>query len=91
MLNKKQTNSDRNCVTTYTSCIKYDGFDLPFLGIKNGDNMNAILCAISDKISEVSEAQDVKDINTSCLPTTPATPKTLLSYLQLIINKECTP
>lgn len=93
MINKKINN--KGCVTSFTNCIKYDGQDIPCLGIKNGDYINQVVCTIVDKICEVSQPQDLSTLSITCLIekfTNISEPlsKTVLSYLQLLVNNQCT-
>ena len=82
-----------NCIKTYPRCIEWDLPPIPCLGIKTGDLLDEIVFAITRKICEIA-GDDLSTINVQCLVdklgAVEPLNKTIATYLQLIINNECT-
>jgi len=90
-INKRE--KQRDCITSYTNCIKYDGPDIPCIGVYNGDYINQIICVIVDKICQLTTPMDISSISTQCLLDQfniqePGN-KNIATYLQLLIDNDC--
>lgn len=76
-----------NCIPTLSSCVEWNGGDLPFLGICNGDSLNNIVIEIINKIKELAGEDisgfDIDELLDICNQKRPAE-VTLVSILNLI-------
>lgn len=85
------------CVTTPdSSCITYNGDDLPFIDIPEGTNLNDLLLAIDTKMSTITGGEEGADwvtFDTSCLGTVfgeDNTIVTLQAFVETISAQFCT-
>ena len=53
-MKKVKSCETENCIPTPSSCIQWNGGDIDFLGICNGDWLNNILWEIITKLQEVA-------------------------------------
>lgn len=76
-----------NCIPTLSSCVEWNGGDLPFLGICNGDSLNNIIVEIISKIKEIAGEDisgfDIDELLDICNQKRPAE-ITLISILNLV-------
>jgi hypothetical protein len=82
-----------NCIPTSSSCVEWNGGDLPFLGICNGDSLNNIIIEIISKLKELAGEDisgfDIDELLNICNQKRPAE-ITLISILNLVkINQVC--
>lgn len=85
---------ERTCITSYTDCIKYDGPDIPCIGLYNGDYINQIIAVIADKICKLSQPLDISSLTIQCLLDNfnglkEPINKSITSYFQLLIDNDC--
>jgi len=45
---------NEDCIPTPSSCVKWYGGDIPFLGICEGDNLNVLTSELVDKLEDIS-------------------------------------
>lgn len=76
-----------NCIPTLSSCVEWNGGDLPYLGICNGDNLNNIVIEIVTKLKELAGEDisgfDIDELLDICNQKRPVE-VTLVSILTLI-------
>lgn len=80
-----------NCIPTPTSCSKWNGGEIKFLGICDGDDLNNVVIEIVDKIEEIVgedlSSFDIDSILTICNQTAPLEVN-LLSILNVLKNND---
>jgi hypothetical protein len=76
-----------NCIPTLSSCVEWNGGDLPFLGICNGDSLNNLVIEIVTKLKELAGEDisgfDIDELLDICNQKRPVE-VTLVSILTLI-------
>lgn len=82
-----------NCIPTPSSCVEWNGGDLEYLGICNGDSLNNIVWEIVTKLKEIAGEDisnyDVSELLSICNQKAPLE-VTLISILDLIkANQVC--
>lgn len=87
---KKLNNCEvKNCIPTPTSCAEWDGGDIDYLGICNGDSLNDLLLEIITKLQEIAgedlSSFDIDSLLEICNQQAPAE-VTLISILTLMKN-----
>ena len=93
-MNNNDNKITTGCVTVYPKCIVWNLGPIPCIGIKTGDTLDEITFAITKKICEISQPFDLSTVSAQCLKdklniNLPLN-KTISTYLQLIIDNECT-
>lgn len=91
---KTNDNSGVACVTVYPKCIVWNLPGIPCLGINTGDTLDELTFAITKKICEISQPLDLSSVSAQCLKDKLGIElplnKTISTYLQLIIDNQCT-
>lgn len=76
-----------NCIPTNSSCVEWNGGDLPFLGICNGDSLNNLVIEIVTKLKELAGEDisgfDIDELLDICNQKRPVE-ITLVSILNLV-------
>lgn len=89
---KNQKNcATENCIPTLSSCVDWNGGDISFLNIDNGDNLNNLLWSLITSVQNTS-LEDLTSFNIDaltsiCNQANPAT-VTLISVLDIVANNE---
>lgn len=82
---------DDNCIPTSSSCVEWNGGELPFLGICNGDSLNNIVIEIITKLKEVAgedlSSFDIDSLLDICSQKAPSE-VTILSILNVLKNNQ---
>lgn len=90
---KKVTSKISECVAMSSSCVEWQGQDIPCLGIKKGDCLTELMTVVVEKVCELAEPMDLSTISLQCivdkLGFEEPTQKTLLNILQLLVDGEC--
>lgn len=93
MKDKRRSLTSSNCVTTASSCIKWDGPEIPCLDICAGDELNDFLHALASKICAVTGINDFSTLSLQCLVdklnVVIPTERTLINLLQLAFDNDC--
>jgi len=80
-----------NCIPIHSSCIEWNGGELPFLGICNGDDLNTLLWEIITKLQEIAGDDlsefDIDSLLDICAQRAP-TEITVLSILNVLKNNQ---
>lgn len=80
-----------NCISTPTSCSEWNGGDIEYLGICNGDNLNNLLWEVIGKLQAIAGTDlstfSLDSLLDICKQTAPAE-VTLLSILTLLKNNQ---
>lgn len=80
-----------NCIPTPSSCVEWNGGDIEYLGICDGDSLNTLLWEVVTKLQEIAgedlSAFDIDSLLDICNQTAP-TEVTILSILNLIKNNQ---
>ncbi len=89
---KKQANCEvENCIPIQSSCIEWNGGELPFLGICNGDSLNTLLWEVITKLEEIAGDDlsefDIDSLLDICAQRAP-TEVTILSILNVLKNNQ---
>lgn len=85
---------EENCIPTLTSCNKWNGGSIEYLGICNGDDLNTLLWEVISKLQESTGGVDLSEFDidgllTVCNQNTPTpTNTTIVSILNIIKNNE---
>lgn len=83
-----------NCIDTIpSSCIPWNGPNIPCLGLCKGDTVSDIVVKLATKICELAEPYDLQALTLECAleifsADEPVT-RTINSVLQLLINNQC--
>jgi len=82
---------DDNCIPTPSSCVEWNGGELPYLGICNGDSLNNIVIEIISKLKEVTGEDlsefDIDALLDICSQKAPSE-ITILSILNVLKNNQ---
>lgn len=82
---------DDNCIPTSSSCVEWNGGELPFLGICNGDSLNNIVIEIITKLKEIAgedlSSFDIDSLLDICSQKAPSE-VTILSILNVLKNNQ---
>lgn len=88
---KKNKCIDDNCIPTPSSCVEWNGGELSFLGICNGDSLNNIVIEIITKLKEVTgedlSSFDIDALLDICSQKAP-NEITILSILNVLKNNQ---
>lgn len=80
-----------NCIPTPSSCVEWNGGELEYLGICNGDSLNNILWEIVTKLKEVGgedlSSYDIDSLLEICNQKAP-TEVTIISILNILKNNQ---
>ncbi len=93
---KQKNKEEFNCIKSFPQCIQWNKGDIPSLGIVNGDYLDDIVYAITDKLCDCCGDIDVSSLSLQCIydkirtNDTPISNPTLLTVLQLLIDNDCT-
>lgn len=88
---KKQICEVDNCIPTQSSCVDWNGGELPYLGICNGDSLNNLILEIITKLKEITGEDlsgfDIDALLDICNQKAP-TELTILSILNVLKNNQ---
>ncbi len=80
-----------NCIPTPSSCVEWNGGELPYLGICNGDSLNTLIIEVLSKLEEVTGEDlanfDIDTLLDICNQRAP-TEVTILSILNVLKNNQ---
>lgn len=80
-----------NCIPTPSSCVEWNGGDIPYLGICNGDNLNNVIIDLVTKLQAVAGVDlstfNIDQLLTICNQVQPVSVD-LISILTLLSNNE---
>lgn len=80
-----------NCIPTPSSCVEWNGGELPYLGICNGDSLNNLVIEIITKLKEITgedlSSFDIDALLDICNQKAP-TEVTILSILNVLKNNQ---
>lgn len=80
-----------NCIPTSSSCVEWNGGELPYLGICNGDSLNNLVMEIITKLKEITgedlSSFDIDSLLDICNQKAP-TEITILSILNVLKNNQ---
>lgn len=81
------------CIHTSSSCVTWNGPDIPCIKLCNGDKIDTVVYQLATKLCDVTEnVLDVTTLDFECLVENGVCPpETLLETLQLMITKICNP
>lgn len=82
---------DDNCIHTPTSCLDWNGGDIEYLGICDGDPLNNLLWEVVNKLKEIAGEDlstfDIDSLLDICNQKAPAE-KTLITILELVRDNQ---
>lgn len=80
-----------NCIPTPSSCVEWNGGDIEFLGICDGDSLNTLLWEVVNKLEEIAGDDlsefDIDSLLDICNQTAP-NETTLLNILNILKNNQ---
>ncbi len=80
-----------NCIPTPSSCVEWNGGELPYLGICNGDSLNNLVLEIITKLKEITgedlSSFDIDALLDICNQKSPSE-VTILSILNVLKNNQ---
>jgi hypothetical protein len=82
-----------NCIKTPSTCVIWNGPDIPCINVCNGDTIDVIVYQLATLLCDITEnVLDVTTLDFECLVASgECPPETLIETLQLIITKVCNP
>lgn len=90
-MSKKGKCIEDNCIPTASSCVEWNGGELPFLGICNGDSLNNIVIEFITKLKQVTgedlSSFDIDALLDICNQKAPSE-VTILSILNVLKNNQ---
>lgn len=90
-MKKLKTCKVENCIPTPSSCVEWNGGDIPFLGICNGDSLNTLILEVVKKLEDIAEDDlagfDIDSLLDICNAKAPQE-VTLLSILNVVKNNQ---
>lgn len=81
----------QNCIPTPSSCVEWNGGDIPFLGICNGESLNRLILEVVKKLEDITEDNladfDIDGLLDICNKKAP-TEVTILSILNVVKDNQ---
>ena len=90
-MKKLKTCIVENCIPTPSSCVEWNGGDIEFLGICDGDSLNTLMWEVINKLEEIAgedlSSFDIDSLLDICNQTAP-NETTLINILNILKNNQ---
>lgn len=85
-------NCNPGCIPTSSTCVIWQGPNLPCISVNTGDSINIVIADLATKLCEIAAGNlDVSSLDFKCvLDNLENEPVMLMTALQLLIDKTCT-
>lgn len=88
-MGKPKNSKTEGCVATSSECVIWNGPDISFLNLCNGDTISSVMKQIADKVCTLITLTSVNSYDFSCIDATSCAPKNFVELFQQVINEIC--
>lgn len=83
------TNFTSGCDPLSSTCVIWQGPDLPCISLCNGDNINTVIYKLATELCNLIATFNIENYELDCLGLEACAPKDFQALIQLLINKVC--
>lgn len=81
--------NDKNCETTSSSCVIWDGPKIDCIDLCPGDSVTTVVYELAKKLCEVMDQVNISNYDLKCFETNGCKPLDFKGFMNALITKVC--